>query len=80
MWIKDIQILLQVKQVIDGLKAIDTSTLTKTERAAVQDSLEHAYDRAAYLLERYRGNKRKNLSQPMEIGNHKSYFPLLQVQ
>jgi hypothetical protein len=80
MWIKDIQSLLQVKQMIDGLKAIDRSTLTKTERAAVQDCLEQAYDRVAYLLEKYRGNKRRNLSQPMEISNHKSYLPLLRVQ
>jgi hypothetical protein len=43
--------LLHVKEVIDRLKAIETTTLTETEREAVQDSLQQAYERAAFLLE-----------------------------
>jgi hypothetical protein len=54
MYSRDIQSLLRVKQVIDHLKAIDTTTLTETERSAVQDCLQQAYERAAFLLHKER--------------------------
>jgi hypothetical protein len=54
MYSSDIQPLLRVKQVIDHLKAIDTTTLTETERDAVRDSLQQAYERAAFLLHKER--------------------------
>lgn len=50
--IGDMQSLLQIKQVIDGLKGIASDTgLTETEQRAVNDCLSQAYDRAAFLLE-----------------------------
>jgi hypothetical protein len=45
-----LQKLLHIKAIIDGLKAISTSLLSETEREAVEESLDQAYDRAAYLL------------------------------
>lgn len=51
MYSRDIQSLLRVKQVIDHLKAIDTAILTEAELEAVRDSLQQAYDRAAYALQ-----------------------------
>jgi hypothetical protein len=47
---KCIQTLLQVKTVIDHLKAIEQDTLTPREREVWQESLERAYERAASLL------------------------------
>ncbi len=42
--------LVQIKRVIDNLKALEAGTLTETEREAIYDCLGQAYDRAAYLL------------------------------
>ena len=47
---KCIQTLLQVKTVIDHLKAIVQDTLTPREREVWQESLERAYEQAASLL------------------------------
>jgi hypothetical protein len=54
MYTRDIQSLVRVKHVIDHLKAIDTTTLTETERNAVRDCLQQAYERAAFFLIRNR--------------------------
>lgn len=51
MYSRDIQSLLRVKQVIDHLKVLDTTTLTETERNTVQDCLQQAYNRAVYVLQ-----------------------------
>ena len=45
-----IQTVLQVKAVIDRLKAIEQDTLTPREREVWQESLERAYEQAASLL------------------------------
>jgi hypothetical protein len=45
-----IQTLLQVKTVIDHLKAIEQDILTPREREVWQESLERAYEQAASLL------------------------------
>jgi hypothetical protein len=45
-----IQPLLQVKVVIDRLKAIEQDILTPREREVWQESLERAYEQAASLL------------------------------
>jgi hypothetical protein len=47
---REISSLLHIQEVIDALKAVDLTTLTEPEREAVQDSLQQAYDRAAFLL------------------------------
>ena len=47
---KCIQTLLQVKTVIDHLKAIVQDTLTPREREVWQESVERAYEQAASLL------------------------------
>jgi hypothetical protein len=49
---REIASLLHIQEVIDALKAVDLTTLTEPEREAVQDSLQQAYDRAAFLLQR----------------------------
>lgn len=54
MYSRDMQSLRRVKQVIDHLKAIDTTTLTETEQDAVRECLEQAYERAAFLLQKER--------------------------
>jgi hypothetical protein len=45
-----IQTLLQVKTIIDRLKAFSQDTLTPREREVWQESLERAYEQAASLL------------------------------
>ena len=45
-----IQTVLQVKAVIDRLKAIEQDTLTPREREVWQESVERAYEQAASLL------------------------------
>lgn len=45
-----IPMLLRVKRVIDGIKAIDQTTLTEQERYAVRECLDHAYDLATAFL------------------------------
>ena len=51
--IEEITSLMHIKEVIDALKALRDNALNEAEREAVQDSLQQAYARAAFLLERH---------------------------